>query len=407
MTGGSWKGVYTDLNIGGKGGSLGRLSGDSSIAGSSTSTTRETREAKVKSPRRLTLRRRPKTALDVADKFAMTVRLLGYLVRDGYAPSSAIEIIARQTDGELGEALKEISKNVQMGDSLSDAIRGSDFFPSEFSGIVMAGERSGHLPDALDEYGFYLEKVINMKQSFLSALRYPSFMLSFIACMGVFILIGITPKIMEMAKSLNVDVSTLPLVSRILFWVYPVISAYGDAVPITLALAFAYYMFLGKGRAHITALISLIPQVRNINTKLSWSQWMLLMAICIKSGMSIPDSLMSAEEVTPKEFQKKTHTLNDVVSSVRAGQPLSVELEGVNAPSPIAEMVGISERTGRVDDVMESLARQYLFQLEFEIKSASSVVEPIVVAAATAIGGGIAGVVAITILHISSVGGGY
>lgn len=348
----------------------------------------------------LRFRRRRNSALEMSDSFSMAVRLFGYLIRDGYTPAAAVESIARQTKEELGDAMGAVARNIRTGDSISDAIRKTDFFPSEFSGIVLAGEKSGKLPEALDSYSFYLDKVINMKKSFTAALRYPSFMLSFVSCMGIFLLVGITPKIIEMAESMNVSVASLPPASRALFAFYSGVSSFGTVIPIGIALLFAYYMFLGRGRAHIIAAISFIPQVREINHKLSWSQWLLLMSICIKSGLSIPDSILSSSENRPREMRGEG-VMDDMLDSLRAGQSLSVEMEQVGAPDTISEMVGISERTGRVDDVMDSLAKQYLFQLEFEIRSVAAVIEPIVIAVATGIGAGIAGVVATTIMSIS------
>lgn len=342
------------------------------------------------------------TALHDVENFSMFVRMFGYLIKDGYSPINAVEILNAQNSGDIKAATNITVGKVRDGMDIASAFESSGYFPKEFSRILSVGEHSGYLNESLDMYGEYLEKVITMKNSFKSALTYPTFLLSFIFLMIGVILVFITPTIKDMAKDLAVPIDSLPMVSQMIFGFHDWISILGPLGTWSIILLVVYYLFLGKGREHIAKLISLIPKVRAMNNKIAWSQWLMLGSIAIKSGMKIGDMLGLLDHIElPKELSKKD-AYKRIKKGIDSGRMLSDELMTTATPPIISQMISIGERSGRVDDSMRSIASQYLYQLNFDIKGVSAVIEPLIIAVVAVLGGGVAGALMYTVMSISS-----
>jgi MSHA biogenesis protein MshG len=349
--------------------------------------------------------KRIKNALEDIDQFTMLARMLGFLVKDGYAPAVAVELLGKQASGSMAMALREAVKGIKSGQSLSVSFRNTGFFPEEFCSTLAAGEKNGQIPGSMDSYVTYLENIVTMNRSMKSALRYPSFMLSFMAVMGTFLLIFVTPKLQEMCTSMNVPVYKLPLVTRALFKVYSIATVMTQWPLVVAAIVFAYYMFFGKGKDHMIKLLAVLPQIKSIHYRLAWSQWLLLGAACLKSGMRLIEMLQTVKNTPPPEMLDPAD-YGDVLRNVNGGQSLSAELARLDAPIHVAQSIGIAEHSGRVGEAMESIARQYLYSLSYDTKAVGAIMEPVVIAVATFVGGGIAGIFIMTVLAISgSVGG--
>lgn len=343
-----------------------------------------------------------RTAMDFLDEFSMFVRMFSYLVKDGYTPLSAVTVLSNNVKGDFKHALDVTLAKLSSGYGMSEAFKASGFFPFEFCSILSVGEKSGYLHEALDLYGEYLEKAMSLKNHFMSALRYPSFLLGFICIAIVAILFIIIPKIQTMVTSMGVSPENLPFVSKLMFKAYDLMMILGKPGVAVLMTFLTYYFFFGKGRLHIMKMFSLIPQVRAIDNQLRWAQWLMMGSICMKSGLKLDDSLSILGRISlPKELGS-SETYERLVFNVASGQTLSKELGKTKAPSLISSMIGIAEKSGRMSEVMQSIAGQYLYKLSFEVKSIGTVVEPVVVGIVTLLGGSIVGVIMYTIMSVSS-----
>jgi type II secretory pathway component PulF len=293
----------------------------------------------------LFLKKKKKTYEDELESFALFVRMFGFLIRDGYTPDVAISMLVKSTKGELGEALRLSIGQLQRGIPISKAFKDTHYFPQDFCQVVAVGESRGLLGEALDLYAGYVENVLQMKKKFTSALSYPVLLLSFILVMTVIIIFLVVPKFATLLEQMNVDMSTSAN-NFSQFCLRSTLSLIISGFPLSVVcvLGLVFYLLFGKGKQQIFKALHLFPKIKNVNNKLNWAQWLMLGAICLKSGMLLNPMLDILSGLSlPKELRmvKKSfwhfpfsRSRNENVSpyavlqkNVAAGQPLSAEMD--------------------------------------------------------------------------------
>jgi len=367
----------------------------------------------------LFLKKKKKTYEDELESFALFVRMFGFLIRDGYTPDVAISMLVKSTKGELGEALRLSIGQLQRGIPISKAFKDTHYFPQDFCQVVAVGESRGLLGEALDLYAGYVENVLQMKRKFTSALSYPVLLLSFILVMAVIIIFLVVPKFATLLKQMNVDMSTLPIISQVLFKVHSIADYIGLPIVSVCVLGLVFYLLFGKGKQQIFKTLHLFPKIKNVNNKLNWAQWLMLGAICLKSGMLLNPMLDILSGLSlPKELRvvKKSYwhfpfsrSRNENVSpyavlqkNVAAGQPLSAEMDKLHVPDVIVQVIGASEKSGRMGEAMYTVASQYLYGLPSDIKTIGTFVEQLAIAMVVVIGGGLVLSMGMTLMSLYS-----
>jgi len=337
-------------------------------------------------------------------EFSSTIRMFAFLIKDGYSISRAVEILAQQTTGELGKMFSKASSLLKSGSSTADALSSAGF-PKELCSIASVGEKSGYMAEALELYGIYLEKASTLDSVFKSALKYPTVMISLVIVGFVAAVLFIVPRIQHMVTSMGADVSQLPVFSKILFGAYKVLTPLGNYGAVALVFFLVWFLMFGKGKDYIAGLFYLLPQVASINYRLAWAQWLLLCAVCVKSGMKITQTLQILENsVKPKEM-KDPEKYKKMMRAITSGSMLSVELKKLEVPPTISSIIGVAEKSGRVSEAMQSLANQYLEQLSFDVKNVGSTIEPVVIVIVAGLGGGLAASIFLTVFSLTQMVG--
>lgn len=343
------------------------------------------------------------------DEFHLFVRMFGFLIRDGYTPDKAVGLLVSTSKGGLGSAAREALVGVEQGMSLSDAFRATKYFPGEFCAVLAVGESSGSLGSSMEMYAEYVEKVLQMRKGFRSALTYPSVLISFVVVMAAVLLFVVAPGFVDSINQMGVDKDALPAVSGILFASHEFAQKVGLPAVVAFVLFVVYYLLFSSGKDHMVKVLGVVPKVREVNNKLNWAQWLMMGSICIKSGMlmspmlGILESLPLPEELARKKLKGKRN-YEVLKNNVASGRPLAAELEFAGAPTIIYQMMGAAEKSGRTGEAMSSVASQYLYSLPMDIKAIGTVVEQLAIALVVMVGGGMVAVVAITMASVSMSG---
>ena len=329
--------------------------------------------------------------------------MFAFLIKDGYSVSRAVEILAQQTTGELGKMFTKASSLLKSGSSTADALSSAGF-PKELCSIASVGEKSGYMAEALELYGVYLEKATTLDNVFRSALKYPTVMISLVVVGFVAAILFIVPRIQNMVTSMGADISQLPVFSKILFVSYRILTPLGNYGAVALVLFLVWFLMFGKGKDLILKVFYFLPQVHSINYRLSWAQWLLLCAVCVRSGMKINSALQTVESL-PKPKEMAGENYKKMLKNINAGSMLSVELKKLSVPPAVSSIIGVAEKSGRLSEAMESLANQYLEQLSFDVRNIGSAIEPVVIVAVAGIGGGLAASIFLTVFSLTQMVG--
>src|ERR1700733_15685627 len=109
------------------------------------------------------------------EKFLIFNQQFVTLIRAGLPILKSLDLLAeRLTDPKLSRHVKGVRDEVRSGAMLSDAFSRQGVFPPIYVSSVLAGERSGSLPEVLERFITYQRLALSVRKKLLVSLMYPS-----------------------------------------------------------------------------------------------------------------------------------------------------------------------------------------------------------------------------------------
>jgi type IV pilus assembly protein PilC len=327
---------------------------------------------------------------------------LAVMVDTGVPISEALECVAQQSENETFRViLKDISDQVQAGNDLSGALRAhARVFPPVMTSLIRASEVSGTMGRMLERISTYLSKEMQTAKKIRGALTYPAFMLGMVIVVTTFLLIFVMPKFAGIYQARD---TALPVPTQML------LGLSGSLMNqwhlwlggIIMSIAGIYFVAgMPAGQRLFDYLKIHTPIIGPLFNKLYLTRGCRTMGTMIAAGVPILDMIEIVREVTNNALYEDLWA--DADNRLRQGAQLSDSLfDSPLIPRSVAQMVYSGERSGRIGDVMERIAEYTESDFDEQIKTTTSLIEPVMTAAM----GVIIGFVAIALLlPIFSVG---
>ncbi len=275
--------------------------------------------------------------------------------------------------------LKDLRESLDSGRELSAAMRRHpDVFSSFYLSMVRIGETTGRLEEVFLRLFDHLEFEREMNERVRSALRYPMFVvISMVLAMGV-INLFVIPAFAKVYAGFNAE---LPLMTRILiatsnftvqFW--PLILA----MVVGAAAAFKLYIATPEGRYRWDKFKLGIPIVGQILLKSALARFARSFALSSKSGVPIMQGLtVVANTIDNAYIASRVEKMRD---GVERGESILRTATAAGVFTPIVlQMVAVGEESGALDDLMDEIAEMYEREVDYELKTLSSQLEPILI----------------------------
>jgi len=323
---------------------------------------------------------------------AYWLRRLAIMLRAGVPLVAALEnpavaTAARSTAGRA--ALQQVRREVEAGSSLSQALaRRADMFDTFAVQIVVAGETSGHLDEALLRIAERTERGAALRSSVQRALIYPAIVLAIASVAVALLLLFVIPVFAEIFREFD---AALPLPTLLVVaaseWAVEIAPFLLPALA-TGACGIAAWKRNPTGRAQLDALICRTPIIGPIVRASALSQAIETLAALVRSGIPVFEALrIAAGTAGNAELAAAFDTARRAVG---AGQPLAAALAaGRHVPASTTAMIAIGEETGTLDTMLDnaaSLARQ---DAENAIALLLSLLEPAIVLFLAVVVGGV------------------
>ncbi len=143
-----------------------------------------------------------------AKSLALTCQQFAIILKAGLPLVQTVDLVADQcADKALGRLLRQVSEDVSNGWSLSYSLeqRGGRKLPVTFRETVRAGEESGDLLSSFRRLSDYFQRMSKTRDSVVSALTYPAFVLV-VAVLVVAIIMGYAvPTFTGMFESMSIE----------------------------------------------------------------------------------------------------------------------------------------------------------------------------------------------------------
>jgi len=281
----------------------------------------------------------------------------------------------------FARVIQDLRDSLDAGRDLSSSMRRHPaVFSSFYLSMVTVGETTGRLEEIFLRLFDQMEFERDMRQRVKAAIRYPIFVVVAIIVAMAVVNIWVIPAFAKVFAGFNAE---LPLMTRILLATSNFTVNYWPVMAGLLIGAVALFrMYIGTtdGRYKWDRTKLRFPIVGKIIQKAALARFARSFALASRSGVPVVQGLhVVAQTVDNAYIATRIEQMRD---GVERGESVlrTATTTGVFTPV-VLQMVAVGEETGEIDDLMDEIAQMYEREVDYELKTLSSQIEPILIIA--------------------------
>lgn len=334
---------------------------------------------------------------------------LSIMLDSGVLISDALDAISEQTaPGPFKIILTDIANKIRSGESFSVALRKYPrVFGTMFISMVQASEASGKMPEMLEVLSGYLTADEHTRKQVKGAMIYPLIMLLMSIAATGSLMFFVLPKF---ATIYSAKGAALPKLTQALVSFSEVL---GDLEKMTMICTFLllltaalhYWRQTNTGTKTIDWMKVHTPIFGEMFIDMVLTRSMRIMATMVNTGVSLLDALEVMRKSCGNYYFDRLWSATD--AKIRDGYQLSEAI--LLAPNSelvstgIIQMLRAGEKSGTLGPVCDKVSIFYEKKLETSIKTATSLIEPIMIVIMGSVIGTIAIALLLPVFKISSV----
>lgn len=291
----------------------------------------------------------------------------------------ALRILIVQTEDRiLKQIISDMANDIDGGMKLSSAFaKHPETFSNFYVAMLRSGETSGRLEKVLNYLATQMEKDYDLVSRIKGAMIYPAFIVTALVGVGAVMLIFVVPKMTSLLQETGAE---LPFMTQLMintssflqsFWWLLLLLFIAAVIGMRMALrtdTVREFWDMTKLR---------IPVFGALFKKIILSRFATGLSTLIKGGVPISRALtITADVVSNKAFKDM---INATVKEVEDGNSITtVFSQHKMVPTMVSQMMGVGERTGRMDEVLDRLGDFYSREVDTMIGSLTSLIEPLI-----------------------------
>jgi len=311
--------------------------------------------------------------------FIMFNQELVALIKAGYPILKSIEILKRRIKNvHLKEVLMKVENDIRAGKSLSESFSAlSEQLSPVYIASLMAGERSGSLPDTIKRYIAYHKVMAKTKERIRRAMTYPSLLLLFSFILMSIIVYFIIPRFANFYTAFD---SELPWITVTLMSFSNFVRKYSIFILLFLILLVIFTIRLRsreKSRIRIDQLKLYVPVLRKIWLDSAVALFSRTLGLLLEGGISLLPALGIARQAVPNKYLLLK--MMDLPEKIKNGESLSDSLEEADFFDPLAlDMIRIGESSANLEGMLSDVAEVYDERIQAKIDTFVTMIEPMV-----------------------------
>ena len=279
----------------------------------------------------------------------------------------------------MKQTLANVRHSLESGIELSVCFaQQGGVFDNFYIAMVRVGEMTGMLDQIFLRLFDHLEFERETRERVKTALRYPMFvvlaMIGAIAVINLFVI----PAFAKVYAGFNAE---LPIMTRILiassnfmvhFWPLLLVLA------ISVVFGFRAYIRTVKGRYQWDKYKLRLPVAGKIMLKSSLARFARSFALASKSGVPIMQALSVVAQVVDNDYiAERVDQMREGIE--RGDSVLRTAVASGVFTTVVLQMIAVGEETGELDDLMQEIAEMYDREVEYDVKTLSAQLEPILI----------------------------
>ena len=315
---------------------------------------------------------------------------LAIMVDTGINLAQALAGMQEQEDNPtLKRVLGELRGAVEAGEDFSSALaQHPKCFDRTFVALVKSSEQTGSMGETLEQIAHYLRKELEQFGKVRSALAYPAIMLVLSLAVTIFLLTFVMPKFTPLFERRGVK---LPMITEFVIGLSGALLDYWYvwvALALTLGVGFVFARGSELARKVLDGFCINAPIIGPMYRKVILGRGIRTLGAMLENGVAVLEALSLTAEVSGNYYYEKIwlHVVDEVTNGSRvcealAGNPL--------LPKTLIQMISSGEETGRLGYVLKKVSGYYDNEVETALKTATSMIEPLLMSVMGVVVGGI------------------
>jgi len=336
-----------------------------------------------------------KIANRITDKDKIVfLRQLATLIGAGLPLAQGLHTVLEQTQNKkMQRVIEEIIGEVEGGHTLSDAFaKHPEVFDKIVIALVSAGEVSGTLDEALKRVATQKEKDAAMMSKIRGAMIYPLIVLVVMVGVMIFMLVTVVPQVAKLYNDMD---QSLPLLTQIMITSSNFLTHFWWIVIIVVGIVWYFsrqYFKTEQGMKIKDSFKLNVPMFSGMFRKLYMARFTRTGQTLLATGVAMLDMLRISSESVDNSIVSAA--IDRSAEKVKGGKALSVALKPEEYILPmVPQMIKIGEQSGKIDEMMGKTAQVYEDELDDEIKTISTAIEPILMVVLAVFAGGMVGAI--------------
>ncbi len=305
---------------------------------------------------------------------------LSVMLKSGIGIRPALSGIAAQIERpRFAEIVASLGRGVEAGQPLSEALAK---YPKVFSplyvNMVRAAELSGNLGQMLERLGAYLDQRMETRRMVRGAMIYPIIIAVMAVVTTVFLLTFVLPKFTALFAGKE---SLLPTPTLALMAISKFMRSYWYSLVIgivALVLGFMRLIKTPKGREYWDRFKLRLPVFRKMLRALYISRSVHTMGELITAGVPVLQTIKITADVSGNTLYRRMW--QRVGNAVKQGEKIAGPLsKQALLPKNVVQMLSAGEESGKLGQVLQDISEYYSKELRSAIKSATSMIEPLMI----------------------------
>jgi general secretion pathway protein F len=311
---------------------------------------------------------------------AILTRQLATLVRAGIPLVDSIGALVDQVEKEeLKRILTVVRERLNEGTSFAKTLEQHPrAFPPIFVNMVAAGEASGTLEQVLERLADFMEGQARLRSKVSAALAYPVLM----AIIGILLIsvlmVAVVPKVTAIFESLD---RALPWYTQVLIGTSNFLAGYWWLIVILAAGGLWWFRRWKKtpiGRLKWDGLCLKAPIFGRLLQMLAVARFAKTLATLLAAGVPLLKAMDIVKNVLDNALLEKV--VEEATGSIREGESIADPLRrSGHFPPIVTHMIAVGEKSGQLEQMLESVAEAYDAQVETNVQALTSLLEPLMI----------------------------
>ncbi|MDH3220051.1 MAG: type II secretion system F family protein [Gammaproteobacteria bacterium] len=313
------------------------------------------------------------------EELLMFTRQMGALNKAGIPITRAISGILESVENPLlVKSLRDILEQLESGRSLSvSCARHPRVFSNLYISMIQVGENTGRLEESFTLMADYIDRNRRIGQNIKTALRYPTTVIIAIVIAMAIVNLFVIPKFASFfaTNKLELPWQTLLLLNTsnffVEYWPYILVAL------IAALIGFKKYIDTVDGRYRWHKFIINAPVIGEILHRSFMARFARSFAMAYSAGVPIVQAMGVISRSIGNDYIS-SH-VNGMREGIERGEALTRTAHRTGMFTPVVmQMFAVGEEAGNLDEMMTFIADFYEEEVDYDVKTLSDKIEPLI-----------------------------